>query len=213
MTTDTLSPATDAPDELLSIDAPTADLLFREARTVVRFDDGHVSDQQVQAAYDLVRWGPTAMNTLPLRLLLVRTPEARERLVSHMAEGNKPKTLDAPLTIVAAADPNFHEHLPVLAPHVPGAREMFEGNGPEGRAPMATQSTLIQVGYLIVGLRAAGLHVGPMSGFDTAGVDAEFFADNGWRSQLVINVGTPASEGASYPRQTRLGFDQVSAAV
>ncbi|PJJ77211.1 3-hydroxypropanoate dehydrogenase [Sediminihabitans luteus] len=214
MSTDILAPAVDAPhDDLLTIDPETADLLFREARTVVRFDDGDVSDAQVQAAYDLVRWGPTMMNTLPLRLLLVRTPEARERLAAHMNEGNRAKTLAAPLTIVAAADPAFHERMDVLAPHMPGAHDMFEGYGVDGRADVAQQSALIQIGYLVVGLRAAGLHAGPMGGFDKDGVDAEFFAENGWRSQLVINVGTPAAEGASYPRQARLSFDEVSTAV
>ncbi|BDZ41150.1 nitroreductase family protein [Paraoerskovia sediminicola] len=213
MTTETLD-ATEIPDTTgLLIDPATAALLFTEARTVNGFADGDVADAQVQAAYDLVRWGPTAMNTVPLRILLVRSPEARERLAGHMAEGNRARVLAAPLTVVVAADTDFHEHLPRLAPHMEGGRERFAEAGTAGRAPMATQSTNIQIGYLIVGLRAAGLHVGAMGGFDHAGVDAEFFADNGWQSQLVINVGTPAAEGASRPRQERLAFDEVSATV
>ncbi len=200
-------------DELLEIDGSTADLLFREARTVNAFSDTDVTDAQVQAAYDLVRWGPTAMNTVPLRLLLVRTPEARERLVGHMSEGNRAKTLAAPLSIVAAADLNFHEHLPVLAPHMSGVQENLAVAGEEGRAPMARTSALIQVGYLVVGLRAAGLHVGPMTGFDAAALDADLLAGTGWTSLVVINVGTPAGENASHPRQTRLAFDQVSATL
>lgn len=210
MTTETFTPVDAAFDELLEIDAATADLLFREARTVNSFAGEAVPDEKIQAAYDLVRWGPTAMNTLPLRLFLVRDAAARARLVEHLGDGNKAKTLAAPLTIVAAADPNFHEHLPVLAPHMEGAQERFESAGEEMRAGMARTSALIQVGYFIVGLRAAGLHVGPMGGFDAAGVDAEFFAENGWKSAVVLNVGTPAGEGASYPRQTRLRFDEVS---
>lgn len=197
----------------LAIDDATADLLFREARSVVRFTDGEVSDSQIQAAYDLVRWGPTMMNTLPLRLLLVRTSEARERLVSHMSDGNKAKTLAAPLTLVAAADPGFHEHMGRLVPHAVAAREQFEAAGVEGRSPIASQSALLQIGYLIVGLRAAGLHVGPMGGFDRAGVDSEFFSENGWQSQLIINVGTPAAENSAHPRQDRFSFDEVSVAV
>lgn len=212
MTTETDTPAT-SELELLEIDASTADLLFREARTVNVFEDTAVPDEAIRAAYDLVRWGPTAMNTVPLRLLVVRDAAARARLAEHMADGNKSKTLAAPLTIVAAADPAFHEHLPRLAPHMEGARERFEAGGEAARVGMARTSALIQVGYLVVGLRAAGLHVGPMGGFDAAGVDGEFFSENGWRSLVVINVGTPAGEGASYPRQTRLGFDEVSLTV
>lgn len=213
MTTQTFTPTDAAFDDLLEIDAATADLLFREARTVNVFEDEAVPDEKIQAAYDLVRWGPTAMNTLPLRLFIVRDAAARARLVSHMSEGNQAKTLAAPLTIVAAADPNFHEHLSVLAPHVPGARENFDAAGEAVRVPMARTSALIQVGYFIVGLRAASLHVGPMTGFDAEGIDAEFFTENGWKSLVVLNVGTPASEGASHPRQTRLGFDAVSLTV
>ena len=213
MTTETVTPADAAFDTLLEIDAASADLLFRDARTVNAFEDSAVPDEKIQAAYDLVRWGPTAMNTVPLRLLVVRDPAARARLVEHMADGNKAKTLAAPLTIVAAADPAFHEHLPRLAPHMEGVRERFAAGGEEMRVGMARTSALIQVGYFIVGLRAAGLHVGPMGGFDAPGVDDAFFTENGWRSLVVINVGTPAREGASYPRQTRLAFDEVSLTV
>ena len=210
MTTETFTPIDAAFDDLLEIDAATADLLFREAHTVHAFADEPVPDEKIQAAYDLVRWGPTAMNTVPLRLFLVRDPAARARLAAHMNEGNQAKTLAAPLTIVAAADPSFHEHLPVLAPFMEGARERMEAAGEGVRTPMARTSALIQVGYFIVGLRAAGLHVGPMGGFDADGIDGEFFAENGWKSLLVINVGTPAAEGGTRPRQQRLRFDEVS---
>ncbi|MEP7765407.1 malonic semialdehyde reductase [Sanguibacter sp. 25GB23B1] len=210
MTTETVASVPSDLDAIFEIDAATADLLFREARTVNVFEDAAVADEKIQAAYDLVRWGPTAMNTVPLRLLVVRDAGARARLAEHMADGNKAKTLAAPLTIIAAADPAFHEHLPRLSPHMEGARERFEAAGEDTRVGMARTSALIQVGYFVVGLRAAGLHVGPMGGFDAAAVDGEFFAENGWRSLVVINVGTPASEGASYPRQTRLSFDEVS---
>lgn len=193
----------------LQVSPQTADLLFREAHTVNAFTDAPVPDAQIRAAYDLLRWGPTAMNTLPLRLLLVRTPAARARLAANMAEGNRQRVLDAPLTIVAAADTNFHEHLDTLFPHMPGAREMFAGDT-AGREAMARSSALIQVGYLIVALRAVGLHVGPMAGMDAAAVDAAVFAENGWKTLLVINVGTPAGPGASHPRAPRLEFAQAS---
>jgi 3-hydroxypropanoate dehydrogenase len=196
----------------LAVSDDVADLLFRQARTVNAFTDADVPDAAVRAAYDLVRWGPTAMNASPLRLLLVRTPEARARLATHMAEGNRDRVLAAPLTIVVATDTDFHHHLGTLAPHVMGAAENFERNT-EARVGVARQSGLIQVGYLITGLRAAGLHVGPMSGFDAAGVDGELFADSGWRSLLVLNVGQPAAENATRPRGLRLAYTDVARSV
>ena len=195
----------------LAVGDDVADLLFREARSVNTFADGEVTDEQIHAVYDLVRWGPTMMNTVPLRLLLVRTPEARERLAAHMAEGNRARVLGAPLTIVAAADPNFHEHLDVLLPHLPGARDRFPDAA--AREAIARSSAMLQIGYLIVGLRAAGLHVGPMSGMDASGIDGEFFGASGWKSLVVLNVGTPAGPEASRPRAPRLEFAQVSAQV
>ena len=203
---------TDLESAPLSIGDDVADLLFREARTVNAFADEEVPDGAVRAAYDLVRWGPTAMNTVPLRLLLVRTPDARARLAAHMKEGNHARVLAAPLTIVAAADTNFHRHLATLAPHAVGMVDTLEGDAGT-RSAMARQSGLIQVGYLITGLRAAGLHVGAMGGYDAAGIDAEFFAENGWQSLLVVNVGQPAAVDATRPRAERLTFADVARTV
>lgn len=203
--------------EALVPDAVT-DLVFRNARTVNTFAAGEVSDEQVAAVWDVVRWGPTAMNSLPMRLLLVRSPEARARLVSHMAEGNKAKTAAAPLSIVVAADLDFHEHLPRLAPHMAGARENF-ASAEATRQGMSRDNAFLQTGYLILGLRAAGLHVGPMTGFDAAGVDADLLAGTPWRSLVVLNIGTaPAGSAdlalpASFPRQGRLDFEDVARSV
>lgn len=211
MTTDTAASSALVPDEV-------TDLLFRSARTVNTFAEGEVTDEQIRAVWDVVRWGPTAMNSLPLRLLLVRTPAGRERLVSHMADGNKVKTERAPLSIVVAADVEFHEQMPRLAPHMPGVRDNLHGNE-AGRTQMSRDNAFLQLGYFIVGLRAEGLHVGPMAGFDAAGVDGEFFAGTGWRSLVVLNVGhAPADlDGldvpASWPRQTRLDFEDVAQTV
>ncbi len=195
----------------LAVGDDVADLLFREARTVNTFADGEVTDEQVRAVYDVVRWGPTMMNTVPMRLLLVRSPEARERLAAYMAPGNRDRVLAAPLTIVVAADRDFHEHADTLIPHVPDARSRFAD--PVARETAARSSATLQTGYLIVGLRAAGLHVGPMAGMEAAGIDAEFFAGNGWRTLLVLNVGTPAGPESVRPRAPRLEFDQVAAVV
>ena len=213
MTIDTtaLSDLDFTPGEL-AVSPDVADLLFRDAHTVSTFTDTAVTDEQIQAAYDLLRWGPTAMNTLPLRLLLVRTPQARASLAAHMSEGNRARVLAAPLTIVAAADTNFHEHLGELVPHLPNARDMFAGDT-AGREAMARTSALIQVGYLIVSLRAAGLHAGPMGGMNAAAIDTEFFAENGWKSLLVINVGQPAGPESVRPRAPRLEFAQAPLSI
>jgi 3-hydroxypropanoate dehydrogenase len=201
MSIDTLAPA-------LRVDDATADLLFREARTTRDFTDAEVTDEQLAAVYDLVKWGPTAMNTLPLRVLAVRSPEARERLVAHMADGNKERVADAPLSLVVAYDPAFHEHMDTLMPHKPGIRENLAG-APEVRDEMARTNALLQAGYLVVGLRAAGLATGPMTGMDRDGIDAEFFAASGWRSLLVVNVGVARGAGTSYPRAPRLAPEQA----
>ncbi|WP_129336868.1 malonic semialdehyde reductase [Cellulomonas endophytica] len=199
-------------DGALVVPDDVADLMFRSARTVSDFTDEPVTDAQLEAVHDLVKWGPTALNTTPMRLLVVRSPEARARLARHMAEGNRQRVLDAPLTLVVAADPAFHRHLPTLLPHAPGKAEELEP-AVEAREAMARTNTLLQAGYLILGLRAAGLASGAMGGLDAAGVDAEFFAASGWRTLLVLNVGHARGEGTHRPRAPRLGWGTVSAAV
>lgn len=195
----------------LAIDDATADRLFREARTVTTFAESEVTDEQLAAVYDLIKWGPTMMNTSPLRVLVVRTPEARQRLVANAPEGNQERIAKAPVTLVLASDPDFHERLDVLVPHIPGAREMFAGDA-EARAEAARTSALLQAGYLIVGLRAAGLAAGPMHG-NYDGIDAEFFTENGWKSFLVVNVSAAEGADTTRPRAPRLEFDEVSQVV
>lgn len=196
----------------LAVGDDVADLLFREARTAAAFTHDEVSDEQIAAVYDLVKWGPTALNTIPLRLLVVRTPDARRRLAAHMNEGNRDRVLEAPVTLVLAADTGFHAHIPTLAPHMAALADALEGQ-PEQRESMARMNALIQAGYLIVGLRAAGLAAGPMGGMDAQGIDADFFAENGWKSLLVVNVGHVEGAGTHYPRAQRLAYDQASLTV
>ena len=191
------------PDEVL-------DLMFREARTVNTFRDEDVSDEQVRAVWDLVRWGPTAFNSLPMRMLLVRSTEARERLASHMSGSNAAKTLRAPLSIVLAADLDFHEHLPRLAPHMASLRDQL-ADATESRVGTSRDNAVLQAGYLVVGLRAAGLHVGPMTGFDAPGVDAEFHAGTSLRALMVVNIGAPAAP--RHDRLPRLDFDAATTTV
>ena len=196
---------------MLAIDKATADLLFLEAHTTDRFTDDPVSDAQIEEIWDLVRWAPTSGNSSPGRLLLVRTPEARERLVGHMSESNRAKTLAAPLTVVSAADTRYHELWPTIAPHRVEAATRLEDD-PERRLALATYSALLQTAYFIIGVRAAGLAAGPMGGFDNAGVDGEFFADGRWRSLVVINVGVGAPEGHR-ARLPRFAFADVARSV
>jgi len=196
----------------LAVGDDVADLLFREARTAATFTPDEVSDEQIAAVYDLVRWGPTALNIIPLRLLVVRAPEARQRLAAHMAEGNRDRVLAAPVSLVLAADTGFHAHIPTLAPHMSALADALEGQ-PEQRESMARTNALIQAGYLIVGLRAAGLAAGPMGGMDADGIDKEFFAENGWKSLLVVNVGHLAGSSTPRPRGERLAYEQASLTV
>ncbi|WP_318209000.1 malonic semialdehyde reductase [Streptomyces sp. SJL17-1] len=194
----------------LALDAAAQDLLFREARTANTFTDEPVTDEQVQAIYDLVKYGPTAFNQTPLRITLVRSPEARERLVKHMAEGNQPKTAAAPLVAILSADNEFHEELPALLPHFPQAKDMFFAERPV-REQSAVLNAALQAAYFIVGVRAAGLAAGPMTGLDFAGVQKEFL-DADHTPLMVINIGKPG-EDAWFPRSPRLSFDQVVTTV
>lgn len=194
----------------LVLDDSAQDLLFREARTANSFSDEPVTDAQLRAIHDLVKFGPTLMNTQPLRVVTVRSPEAKERLLPLMAEGNRAKTASAPVTLLLAYDVDFHEQLPVLFPHLEGARDMF----PEetGRHALGSSNGWLQAGYLLVGIRAAGLAAGPMGGFDRDGVDAEFFPGGRTRSLLVVNVGHPG-ENPWFGRNPRLSYDEVFTTV
>lgn len=195
----------------LSVDLEVQDLLFREARTANSFTDEPVSPETIAAVHDLVRWGPTAMNIQPLRVLEVRSPEARERLGAAMAEGNRAKTVAAPLVLVFAADARWHEHLPLVAPNRAEMATSMEENA-EARRSMADFNATLQIGYWIAGLRAAGLAVGPMKGFDGPAIDAAFFGGTEWQTLLVANVGHPAAD-AFRPRQPRLEADQALRSV
>lgn len=194
----------------LVLDAAAQDLLFREARTANTFSDEPVTEEQVQAIYDLVKYAPTAFNQSPLRITLVRSPEARERLVKHMAEGNQAKTAAAPLVAILSADNEFHEELPQLFPHFPQAKDAFFSERPV-REQSAVLNATLQAGYFILGVRAAGLSAGPMNGMDHAGIQKEFL-DADHTPLMVVNIGKPG-EDAWFPRSPRLEFDQVITTV
>ncbi len=180
-------------------------LLFTEARTANTFTDEPVSDEQVAKIYELTKFGPTAMNMQPLRVLLVHHDQ-RDRLLKHVADGNRDKTETAPLVAVLAYDTDFHEHLPTTFPHAPGAKDRF--SDPDAREHTARFNASIQIGYFLLAVRAAGLAAGPMGGFDRVGIDEEFFDGTTWRSLLLVNLGHPG-ENAWFDRLPRLEHDQA----
>jgi 3-hydroxypropanoate dehydrogenase len=190
----------------LTLSPEAQDLLFREARTANSFTDEPVTDEQVAAIYDLVRFGPTALNAQPLRVTLVRSGEAREKLLKNMADGNREKTASAPLVAILAADTDFHDHLVRTFPHFAGARDLFADDAVREQA--AKFNAALQIGYFLLGVRAAGLAAGPMGGFDAEGLDRDFFDGTGLKSLLVVNIGRPGPD-AWFDRLPRLDHDEV----
>lgn len=190
----------------LILDGDAAAALFLEARTANTWTDEEISDDTLQAIYALTKMGPTAFNGQPLRITWVRSAEARERLVEHMMDGNKAKTLTAPMVAVLSFSKEWHSLMPTTAPHMADMlMPMFEANE-ESRTAAGNNNAHVQAGYFILAARAAGLAVGPMTGFNPAGVDAEFNADNGHQSFMVVNLGKPAGQSA-HERLHRLDFD------
>ncbi|MCU1659602.1 MAG: nitroreductase family protein [Pseudonocardiales bacterium] len=196
--------------DLLTLPSEAQDLLFRDARTANTFVAEPVTGEQIQAIYDLVKFAPTSMNIQPLRLVLVRSTDARARLVEHMSDGNKAKTAAAPAVVVLATDVDFHEELPRVYPHFPGAKDLFADE--DLREGVARFNAGLQVGYFILGVRAAGLAAGPMGGFDAEAVSREFFPDGRHRALVVVNIGKPGPD-AWLDRLPRLDFDEVATTV
>jgi 3-hydroxypropanoate dehydrogenase len=190
----------------LALSPEAQDLLFREARTANSFTAEPVTAEQVAAIYDLVRFAPTALNAQPLRVTLVRSDDAREKLLKNMADGNRDKTAAAPLVAILAADTDFHDHLERTFPHFPGARDLFADDA--AREQAAKFNASLQIGYFLLGVRAAGLAAGPMGGFDAAGIDRDFFEGTGLKSLLVVNIGRPGPD-AWFDRLPRLEHDEV----
>lgn len=190
----------------LALDDSAADLLFRAAHTAYRFTDEPVTDAQVRAVHDLVKWAPTAMNGQPLRITLVRSAAGRERLIARLAPGNRAKAESAPLVAILSYDVDFHDTLPEVLPSAPTARERFLEE--PSRHAFGEFNGALQAAYFMIGVRAAGLAAGPMGGFDRAGVDADFFPDGRQRSFLVVNIGHPATDG-QFPRSPRLPYERV----
>ena len=189
-----------------AIDPRALDAVFRDARTAYRFTDEPVTDRELALVHQLMQFPPTAMNTQPLRVVLLTDDAAKARLLPYLAEGNRAKSVSAPVVAILAADTDFHEHLPRLLPHAQGARDRFADE--VQREQTARFNATLQAGYFILAVRAAGLDAGPMGGFDAAGVDRDLLGDGALRSFLVVNIGHVAPDG-THPRSPRLERDEV----
>ncbi|MBL8478674.1 MAG: malonic semialdehyde reductase [Sterolibacteriaceae bacterium] len=191
-----------------SLDLSALDQLFRQAHTFNKFADQPVAEDVIRELYELLKWGPTSMNAQPGRYVFLRPGSARERLIPAMIAANAEKTRKAPLTAIVAMDTRFFDHLPTQFKAY-DARPMFAGNAPLAEATAFRNSSL-QGAYLMLAARALGLDCGPMSGFDAAKVDAEFFPDRRWKSNFIVNMGYGLETGGHYPRGPRLAFEEAA---
>lgn len=186
------------------------DQIFRNARTYRRSADAWldkpVDDALLQQAYDLAKLGPTSANCQPLRVVFVRGADAKAKLCKALSESNVAQTMAAPATAIVAADQAFYKHLPRLYKEE-NAVPWFEGK-PEAIAATAFRNSSLQGAYLIIALRALGLDCGPMSGFHSPSVDAEFFAGTEVKSNFLINIGY-GDPSTLHPREERFAFDEA----
>ncbi|SHK35472.1 3-hydroxypropanoate dehydrogenase [Roseomonas rosea] len=190
-----------------ALDDAALDRLFRKARTANAWQDRPVTDETLRQLYELTILGPTSANQLPGRFVFVRTPEAKEKLLTTVSSGNQEKTRTAPVTAIIAFDPQFYEHLPRLFPHA-DAKSWFTGNAAFAERSAFLNSTL-QAGYLILAARSLGLDAGPMGGFDSKKTDELFLAETGWKSTMLINLGY-GDHSKTFGRLPRLGFDEAA---
>jgi 3-hydroxypropanoate dehydrogenase len=191
-----------------ALDSAALKQLFLDARTFNKFQDRPVSDSTLHELVDLMKWGPTSMNSQPGRIVFVRSAAAKDKLKGALMGGNVDKTMAAPVTAIVAYDTEFHEHLPTQFAAMPGARDMFHGNTAMLESTAFRNSSL-QGAYLIVAARALGLDAGPMSGFDNAAVDAAFFPEGKWKSNFLVNLGY-GDAGGNWPRGPRLPFHTMA---
>ena len=189
------------------IDSRILDQAFVQARTFNKFTEQGVDDATIAQLYDLLKWGPTSMNCQPARYAFVRSAAAKQRLKPALSGGNVAKTMAAPLTVIVAFAPAFYDELPTQFKAVATARDIFASN-PALAQSTAFRNSSLQGAYLIIAARLLGLDAGPMSGFDAAKLDAEFFPDGQWKSNFLVNLGYGDASG-NFPRGPRLAFDQA----
>ncbi len=190
----------------MKIDQASLDQLFFNARTANGFLDKPVPLALLQEAYDIAKMAPTSMNTQPTRYVFLTTPAAKERLKPALSPGNLDKTMGAPVTVIVATDTKFYEHMPQIW-HGAGAKENFEANAALATGT-ATRNGTLGGAYFIIAARAVGLDCGPMSGFDIAKVNAEFFPDGRYSTNFLINLGY-ADHSKEFKRNPRLSFEQA----
>ena len=189
------------------LDDAALDLILRKARTQNGWLDRPVTDDQLRMIYDLMRVGPTSANSCPARIVFLRTPAAKARLLPALSPGNVDKTKTAPVTAIIGYDTRFFELLPKLFPHRPEMKDNFTGN-PRHAETTAFRNGTLQGAYFMIAARAVGLDVGGMSGFDNAKVDAEFFPDGRIKSNFLCNVGH-GDAAKVLPKLPRLDFDEA----
>lgn len=183
------------------------DQLFLDARTQNAWKEGDIPDKVLRRLCDVVKMGPTSANCSPARFVFVKSTEAKQRLKPHLSGGNLEKTMSAPVTVIIANDMEFYEHLPKLFPHT-DAKSWFTSNDGLIRETAFRNATL-QGAYMIIAARAMGLDCGPMSGFDNAGVDKEFFKGTTYKSNFLLNLGQ-GDPSALFPRSPRFEFDEIA---
>ena len=189
------------------LDDRALDIVFRDARTHNDWRPDPVSDADLRAIFDVMKFGPTTANSSPARFVFLRSRESREKLLPHLSEGNRRKTEVAPMCAIVAHDLEFYEHLGKLFPHDATARSWFAGKDAHVRTT-ALRNGSLQGAYFMIAARALGFDCGPMSGFDNAGVDEAFFAGTSWRSNFLCNLGH-GDAGALFPRNPRLSFEEA----
>ena len=189
---------------------PCLDQLFRNARTHNAWRDEDVPDALLHEIVDLAKFGPTSANCSPARFLFVKSRQAKERLKPHLSEGNRDKTMKAPVCAIIGYDLDFYQYLPKLFPHT-DAKSWFEGDD-EKIFDTAFRNGTLQGAYLIMAARALGLDCGPMSGFDNEGVDREFFAGTKVKSNFLCNLGYGDATGL-FGRSPRFSFDEMAKIV
>jgi 3-hydroxypropanoate dehydrogenase len=183
------------------------DVLFRRARTHRSWRAEPITEDLLVAAYDLAKWGPTTNNICPARFFFIVSDAAKQRLKPHLNPGNVVQTMSSPATVIIAYDRAFYEYMPKLSPKS-GARESWQKRNPAELQEASFRNGTLQAGYFIIAARALGLDCGPMSGFDNAGVDREFFSGTAVKSNLLCNLGY--GDGASLrPRAGRLDFGEA----
>ncbi len=191
-----------------AVDERALDVLFREARSKFEWTDARISDEDIKALYEVLKFGPTSANCSPARFVFVRSEAGKEKLKPALSAGNIDKTMSAPVTVIVAHDPLFYQHLPKLFPQT-DAKSWFSGN-PDLAEETAFRNGTLQGAYLIMAARALGIDSGAMSGFDKAKVDRAFFNENGWKSNFLINLGYALPGPHPFARLPKLEFSEAA---